>query len=208
MKKNEATGIATLIMLALIAYPFIWLYETVGQGWFLFIVIGLPVLGLITYIVGAWQSKAEAMELAREEQRLLAQGWVFDDAFNLRLLAKIEHARTEADLNWARGQLQKIAYTLVGKDVPQEQKDRFTAVMKQFALIDPLYKQIMEKALPVIQSNPGVTQSTLYKELSSKEKELMRYVFYFAHELGHIYRKKKGNSYRLFATKEIADSLG
>lgn len=210
-KKSDSVLYAVLFVLALIALPFIWLYQTVGQGWFLAIVVGLPVVGLTAYVIRHRrlnaQARDEALKLQEEERRLRDLGWIFDDSFNLYLLSKIEHVKTEADFNWARDQLQQIAYSLVSKSVPQEQRDHFTAFMKRFALIDPLYYRVLEKALPIIQSTPGVTQSTLYKDLPAKEKELIRYVLYFAHELGHIYRKKKGRSYQLFPSEEIAGTL-
>lgn len=205
-KKDNPVLYVLLFVGALIAWPFVWLYQTVGQAWFLIIVVGFPLAGLAAYVIRHRrlnaQAAAERLRYQKEEELLRQAGWLFDDVFSLYLFSKIESVRTEADLNWAREQLQLIAYSLVGKNVPQAQKDHFTAFMKRFALIDPLYYRILDKVLPVIQDNPGVIQSTLYKDRPPKEKELVRYVLYFAHELGHIYRKKKGNSYLLFPSQD------
>lgn len=95
-------------------------------------------------------------------------------------------------------QLQKIAYTMVGPSVTAEEKKRFTQQMTEFAKEDPLYNEVMARLIPLVQANPGITQSKLYKGEPDHIKEQMRYVLYFASELGHIRRVKKGNSYELY----------
>lgn len=70
--------------------------------------------------------------------------------------------------------------------------------MTHFANEDPLYRQVMERITPLVQANPGMMQSTIYKGQSDEIKEQIRYVLYFAHELGDIHRIKKGNSYLLY----------
>lgn len=95
-------------------------------------------------------------------------------------------------------QLQKIAYTMVGPSVTAEEKQRFNQQMTEFAKEDPLYNEVMARLIPLVQANPGITQSKLYKGEPDHIKEQMRYVLYFASELGHIRRVKKGNSYELY----------
>jgi hypothetical protein len=73
----------------------------------------------------------------------------------------------------------------------------------EFASEDPLYKQVMAKILPMVEASPGMLQSTIYKGQSEEIKEQMRYVLYFANELGHIHRVKKGNSYKLMPAGEV-----
>jgi tetratricopeptide (TPR) repeat protein len=116
-----------------------------------------------------------------------------------RQFAEVDKAIAERDYNFARAWLQRFAYTITGNDaVPELVKDRFKKVMTEFANKDPLYRQIMEQVIPLVHSNPGLTQSQIYKGQTDGIKEQMRYALYFAHELGHIRRAKKGSSYQLF----------
>lgn len=109
----------------------------------------------------------------------------------------IERAWKRGDYDWARQQLQQVAYSMVGNSVTDEDRANFTQLMTEFANEDPLYKQVMERVLPLVRDNPGILQSQIYKGQSDEIKEQMRYVLYFANELGHIRRIKKGNSYQL-----------
>ncbi|MDD2722207.1 MAG: hypothetical protein PHH47_12965 [Gallionella sp.] len=115
----------------------------------------------------------------------------------LAFCIEIEGAWARGDYDWARQQLQKIAYGMVGESVTDEQRKNFTQLMTEFAKEDPLYKEIMERVIPLVQANPGMLQSQIYKGQPDHIKEQMRYVLYFANELGHIKRIKKGNSYKL-----------
>lgn len=111
---------------------------------------------------------------------------------------EIENAWQRGDFDWARQQLQRIAYGMVEPSVTDAQRADFTRLMTAFAKEDPLYKDVMERVLPLVQANPGMLQSQIYKGQPDDIKEQMRYVLYFANELGHIRRVKKGNSYGLY----------
>ncbi|WP_435626953.1 hypothetical protein [Candidatus Ferrigenium straubiae] len=113
------------------------------------------------------------------------------------LCADIETAWARGDYDWARQQLQKIAYGMVGDSVTDAQRKSFTRLMTDFAREDPLYQEVMARVIPLVQANPGMLQSQIYKGQPDHIKEQMRYVLYFANELGHIKRIKKGNSYKL-----------
>lgn len=97
-----------------------------------------------------------------------------------------------------RSFLQQIAYGLVGKDVPQQDKDDFKAIMTFFARRDPLYQEIIKKAIVVIAKEEGILQSKIYPYLGEYGQEAIRYVLYFGHELGDVRRIKKGRSYELY----------
>jgi len=109
----------------------------------------------------------------------------------------IEAAINSGNWDWARAALQKMAYEMVGDHVSQQDKDNFKALMTRFAQKDPLYREVMGLLLPVIQQNPGILQSKIYG-FAPHDQETIRYVLYFAHELGDLTRIKKGNSYQLF----------
>lgn len=118
------------------------------------------------------------------------------DAWNA-LCDEIEQAWQGGDYDYARQKLQEIAYSMVGSGVTQEQKNQFTQVMKDFASDDPLYREIMAIVVPYVTANPGTMQSKIYDQLPNWSQEEVRYALYFANELGHIHRIKKGNSYKL-----------
>ena len=102
------------------------------------------------------------------------------------------------DYDGARRALQKISYMVYAerKNRP-ELVDQFTALMCEFTRIDPLFGQCMKIILPLVQQSPGIRQTDLYPYLPV-DVETARYVLYFAHETGAIFRKKKGNSYTVF----------
>jgi tetratricopeptide (TPR) repeat protein len=110
----------------------------------------------------------------------------------------IEGAINSGNWDWARAALQKWSYGMVGNQVSQAEKDRFKALMTRFAEKDPLYREVMGLLLPVIKQNEGILQSKIYGYAPRYDQETLRYVLYFADELGEITRLKKGNSYQLF----------
>ena len=61
--------------------------------------------------------------------------------------------------------LQKIAYGMVDKSVPQEEKDEFKKIMTYFANRDPLYKDMIVKLIPIIAKQEGILQSKIYPYL-------------------------------------------
>ncbi len=98
----------------------------------------------------------------------------------------------------ARQTLQKTAYEMVGNRHSDAEKQRFKQGMTKFAAVDPLVKRIAERAQGIVSRHPGIMQSKIYVHFPEYDKEKVRYALYFAHELGLIYRKKKGSSYQLF----------
>ncbi len=103
----------------------------------------------------------------------------------------------------ARSQLQRIAYTML--HASQAEKDRFTAVMKEFAARDPLLSQVLGTVMPIVRQQPGTLQSGIYKHLPGVDPEQARYALYFGEQLGLLRRVKKGNSYRLYEPGMIID---
>ena len=105
-------------------------------------------------------------------------------------------AYERAEYDAVRMFLQKIAYGLVR----QEDKDSFKKIMTYFANRDPLYKEIIIKLIPIIAKQEGILQSKIYPYLPQYDIETLRYILYFAHELGDIKRVKKGRSYQLYTS--------
>lgn len=102
--------------------------------------------------------------------------------------------------NWdgMRFELQKISYGMVGDGISASEKARFKADMTVFASADPLVKEITFQCRALVERNPGLVQSEIYEHLPDYTTEQVRYALYFAHELGWIFRKKKGRSYALY----------
>ena len=109
---------------------------------------------------------------------------------------EVDALMEQGDWDSARAALQRIAYSMVDEDA--DTKAKFTRLMSEFARRDPLFESVMQAVGPVINQSPGVRQAALYKGMADDKKELIRYVLYFAAELGQIARVKKGNSYALY----------
>lgn len=213
MARGNDNGLASLIAVAIVLAPFIWLYNAIGAFWFWLIVIGIPVLaGVGWFLQGIEKGKTGTqVPMLNTTGNAVLSGDEFDtDSAWIRHCEQIEEAWERGNYDWARQQLQQIAYSMVGDSVTQQEKDKFTQVMKDFASEDPLYRQVMERLLPMVETNPGIVQSQIYKGQPDEIKEQMRYVLYFAHELGHIHRVKKGNSYSLYPpdmADDVADEI-
>lgn len=102
--------------------------------------------------------------------------------------------------------MQKIAYGMVGPGESDVRKMQFKADMTEFASADPLVREIVQKVQALVAESPGQLQSKIYSRLPGYEVEQVRYALYFAHELGMIFRKKKGNSYQLYPPGETLDA--
>lgn len=110
--------------------------------------------------------------------------------------SEIDRLIAQGDWDSARAALQHIAYGMV--DAEPEAKAEFTSTMSRFAERDPLFANVLQAALPAIEQTPGIKQADLYRGMAEDQKELIRYVLYFAAELGRIVRVKSGNSYALY----------
>ncbi len=212
-KRDDAAVFGWMVVVVIVLAPFIWLYTAVGAFWFWVIVLGIPASALIGRFLQEFEKAKAAANNRTMAPVVITQVNISDESFSddtesawIRHCEKIEQAWQRGDYDWARQELQKIAYSMVGKSVTQEQKNQFTQVMKDFAKEDPLYKQVMAKVLPMVQANPGMMQSAIYKGQPDEIKEQMRYVLYFANELGHIRRVKKGNSYKLLPPGDTVES--
>ena len=101
------------------------------------------------------------------------------------------------DFDAMRFALQKIAYEMVGDRHTKQEKDDFKKIMTFFAYKDPLYNDCIKKIISIVAKNEGILQTQIYSYFSEYDKETMRYVLYFANELGDIHRVKSGRSYKL-----------
>lgn len=107
----------------------------------------------------------------------------------------VQSAIDRGDWAAARLALQKHAYGIL--DASDAVKREFAALVARFTQIDPLYRDCMAVVRPLVAARPGLRQTELYAHLPVSVEDA-RYVLYFAAELGHVFRRKKGNSYEVF----------
>lgn len=106
----------------------------------------------------------------------------------------------------ARLYYQKAAYG--SPHLTAEQNQTLKAEITQFVATDSKYQYYIAPLRQAVQQNEGILQSKLYAVLDvhdEQNKEAIRYIAYFAHELGDIVRIKSGRSYRLYSSQAIAD---
>jgi hypothetical protein len=113
------------------------------------------------------------------------------------MMMEVERAWQNKDYDFARTWLQKLAYLLHSKHVPEAVHERFKTLVAAFAQNDPLYKSILSRALPAIEKNPRIMQSQLMRDFPDFSPEEFRYAMYYTDFIGEIRRKKKGRSYLL-----------
>jgi hypothetical protein len=131
-----------------------------------------------------------------------AQAW--QTTFN-KGAVEIDRLVAKGDWDSARAALQRIAYGMV--DAEPEAKRQFTQAMCQFAARDPLYHAVMGMVTPLVEQTPGLLQTKLYPHLPNLDLETIRYVIYYAAEMGDLVRRKKGNSYAVFPKSYTVSSV-
>ena len=122
-------------------------------------------------------------------------------------------SETKKDFLTARVNYMKAVEELKRYTEPTEYEQVIIPVQKmydEFVLRDPVYKYLMSKLLPIIESHKGILQSEISKEFESVDwgtltngnrevmKEDIYYALYFADKFGHIKRIKKDRTYQLY----------
>lgn len=228
MAKNQDAATGFVVIIAVLAAPFIWAHSK--AGW-------LGVVGLVACLVAAfmlwvwvinWIQRPAAQPIATAQQQWTPGQYPADYALPTETWqARVERLSPARSLalqvappaqawqeTYNRGQAELDRLVAMGDwdsaraalqrvaygmvDAPPDEKRRFTQAMSEFALRDPLFQSAMQIAVPIIAEYPGITQAKLYAGMSDDRKELMRYVMYYAAETGLIVRQKKGNSYALY----------
>lgn len=117
----------------------------------------------------------------------------------------IVRAWARGDYQNARKWLQKVAYRMVRPDVTDRQRQVFKQLVAEFAVQDPLYYELLSIIRPAVNQQPGILQSQLTKSIEGYSTEHIRYVLYYAHELGDIHRVKHGRTYKLYLPGETLE---
>lgn len=211
-RKDSDAAAGLMIVVGIIIYPFIKLYEWMGAFWF-WTFVALGVATFIAWLLGAFaprqrhrtspapiQKSTSAIQredtqksaiVFETESNGLMEMWVY-------LRDRAEEAVRLRNPDQIRYYLQKMAYSMAGRDVTESEKEEFRRFVAEFAKVDPLYRDVMDRVRVLVAEKPGLVQSQIYKGQPDSIKEQMRYVLYYAEVLGDLVRKKKGNSYQLF----------
>ncbi len=130
-------------------------------------------------------------------------------------LAWLDHATrlhlTTARDAWKAGDFAaaRVSYLKTAQALTQiKEADQAKAMLKQeqidFAKADPLYQQVLAALRPIVSAEPGVLQTAIYGRLPFSREDIS-YALYFAHELGDLYRRKKGRTYEVLPAGVIID---
>lgn len=193
-------GVLTFIILSPPMLCFIFVDEVAAY----FLTAALSIISYFV-ILNVAKRKPKVVEGTEHDipfdDEFLDKGWIVGDWFNHDMLST---ALSVSGNDWddARNIMQKIAYEITNPSHPEEQKQWFKEIMALFVSQDPVYTKTIDKLKKALVENPGLIQSSIYKHRSEPEKKMSRYVLYFADELGDIYRKKSGNSYRLYLSED------
>lgn len=76
--------------------------------------------------------------------------------------------------------------------------ERFDLELKEVNSTENLYPSVKEKIISIINKNPGIVQTDIYKELGTDNKESYRFILYYWEQLNIIQREKCGRSYKIF----------
>jgi hypothetical protein len=79
--------------------------------------------------------------------------------------------------------------------------ERFDLELKKVNTTENLYPSIKENFISIINKNPGILQTDIYKELGTDNKESHRFILYYWEQLNIIKREKSGRSYKIFLSK-------
>jgi hypothetical protein len=76
--------------------------------------------------------------------------------------------------------------------------ERFDLELKKVNSAENLYPSVKEKIISIINENPGIIQTDIYKKLDTDNKESYRFILYYWEQLNIIQREKSGRSYKIF----------
>ena len=85
----------------------------------------------------------------------------------------------------------------LNNEIYQREWEEATREYELFVEKDPTFIRLFKQVRPVIEANPGVLQTELYKKLPEIDRADMSYVLYFAAKQGKVVRKKKGRTYEV-----------
>ncbi len=127
-------------------------------------------------------------------------GTEIDDYWS-RQMDVIRRHWKQLDYGAAREEVRAVGYRMREENALPDERQRFESLQAEFVRADPWYTEVMSAVIPIVESRPGVVQSTLTKCLPF-DADRVRYALWHAEALGDIKRVKHGRSYGLFLAKE------
>lgn len=76
--------------------------------------------------------------------------------------------------------------------------NNLTKIINSLETNENLYPKVKTEIFSIIENNPSILQSDLYKSFDSHYKESLRFIIYYLEKTNNITRQKKGRSYSLF----------
>jgi len=102
------------------------------------------------------------------------------------------------DFEAARQELRAVGFRMREENALPEATAAYDHLLAGLMRADPYYTEVMAVVMPIVESRPGVIQSSLAKGFPEFDVERFRYVMYYAEIIGDIKRVKQGRSYGLF----------
>ena len=214
-KENDPyTGLA--IIIGIIAAPFVWLYQKLGDVGFWLVIVGIPVLW-IAYLIYRAKKQTKAINKTVPSSSKLNDDIVIsietispgsginrkpNDDIELEGYIRIIGERIDrSDWDGARQMLRSVAY--LSTSAPMWFKIKWRDLTARFAERDPLIIQNFPDVERIISDSPGILQSKIYGFFPHLTTDEMRYILYFAEVNESILRMRKGTSYQLFAKSSM-----
>ena len=76
--------------------------------------------------------------------------------------------------------------------------NRFEKELNKLVSIENFYTSIKQNIIELLNSNPGILQTDVYKILGLENKESFRFILYYWEKINIIHREKSGRSYKVF----------
>lgn len=105
-------------------------------------------------------------------------------------------AREAGDIPAARAHYQRAAYGF--SQLSEAQIEALKQEIASLARADPLYLETLPLLREQLLAAPGLLQADLTRQMGGPTTEALRYVLYYADQIGDIVRVKSGRSYRLY----------
>lgn len=133
----------------------------------------------------------------RAKASSLISGLEIDDHW-LKQLDTVRRYWLRRDFEAARDELHAVGFRIRNENALPDVVSLFENLRVEFMHADPYYTEVMDVVMPIIESRPGVIQSTLAKGLPEFDIERFRYAMYYGEIIGDIKRAKSGRSYGLY----------
>lgn len=141
----------------------------------------------------------------RARASLIETGIEMDDYWQ-RQFNTVKRHWLRHDFEAARQELRAIGYRMREECALPEASSAYNDLLSKLMRADPYYTEVIAVVLPIIESRPGIIQSSLTKGFPEFDVDRFRHVMYYAEIIGDIKRVKQGRSYGLFVANGVGKS--